>query len=694
MADTTKAEKAKDFQDSPSGWARRLQMEMDAAHKRLEPFHEQGRKTVDYYLDKRSDRELEQARLGIFTSNVDTLKALLYGKTPQTDVSRRNNDADDDEARVAADMLERMLNSDIAKDSDSYSSAIRNALEDRLLPGFGFCKVRYDAEFEDVPAQPAMTAPHPMTGELVELAPEVPATKRKTYECVEVDYVPWRDVRWGSGRTFHEVPWFGFAAQMTVDEAEKKFGAEVADDLPKSKKRDDANKDATDPWDRITVWEIWHKESRSRFFWVDGYGRVIAPLDVQANANGSVPDPLELEGFWPFPEPMVSHASTTAWVPKSDFVIHQYLYKKADALYHRITELEDALRVVGLYDESSPEIKKLLSETNRNTMNAVKNWAAFKEGGGAKGSIEWFPLEMVVGAIQQLTMKLNDTKALIYEATGMSDIMRGQAAASATATEQSIKAKFASVRMQALQDEFARFASDVLKLKGEIIARWFDPETIISQSNIQHTADAQFAPAAVQLIKSEFAKFRIQVKPENISLTDYAALKAERTEVVTAVGGVFQSLVPAIQMGAISPDLAMQFVKFMIAGLKGASTMESVLDAEIAKLQQQQQQKAAMAAQAAQQQAQQGPPPDPRMQQEQFKAQARMQQEQFKGQAQMQHTQAELQADLIRTKAETQADLVRQGAQHQFNLREAEHAQQLQGVAAVNQLIPGAGGQQ
>ena len=48
--------------------------------------------------------------------------------------------------------------------------------------------------------------------------------------------------------------------------------------------------------------------------------------------------------------------------------------------------------------------------------------------------------------------------------------MRGQSSQQTTATEQAIKARFASVRVQSLQDEFARFCSDTQKIKAEMTA--------------------------------------------------------------------------------------------------------------------------------------------------------------------------------------------------------------------------------
>jgi hypothetical protein len=66
------------------------------------------------------------------------------------------------------------------------------------------------------------------------------------------------------------------------------------------------------------------------------------------------------------------------------------------------------------------------------------------------------------------------------------------------------------VRVQRRQDEFARFASGLQRDQGEIICNLFDPETIVERSNIGQTPDAEHALEAVELLKSDFAQYRIR----------------------------------------------------------------------------------------------------------------------------------------------------------------------------------------
>ena len=61
---------------------------------------------------------------------------------------------------------------------------------------------------------------------------------------------------------------------------------------------------------------------------------------------------------------------------------------------------------------------------------------------------------------------------------------------------QFIKERFVEVESakRPSDDEFARFATDLQRLRTEVIVNQFDDETILSQSNMEFTQDAEFVP--------------------------------------------------------------------------------------------------------------------------------------------------------------------------------------------------------
>ena len=642
------AEDAKPMDDSPGGQQNRWIVELDAATKVLEKWHKRGESVLKAYLDERDGADAKgETRWNLFHANVTTLRAMLYGRPPQASVSRRFADASDDEARVAGEMLERLLNTDIETDGDGFCQALQHALEDRLLPGMGQVRVRYEVETEMGEATPAQV--DPMTG--AELAPEVPAQESKSSEEAEVDYVPWRDFLWSPARVWREVRWVAFRADMSREALVERFGEEVGRVVPLNSKasKDTEETDArkSHPWDRASVWEVWDKETERVLWIVRGHSM---PLDVKE-------DPLGLDGFFPCPRPMLANCTTSKLLPVPDYALAQDLYVDINTVSTRITLLEEAIRVTGVYDRSADGVQSILSrQSNGNQLYPVDNWAMFSEKGGLRGVVDWFPLEQITGAMMTLRDYRRELVDALYQVTGMSDIMRGQGDSGSTATEQGIKARFGSVRVQALQDEFARFASDTQKLKAEIVAKHFDVATILARTNMDKTPDAQLAPAAAQLIKSEGNAYRIEVKPEAVSLQDFAALRSERTEVLMALSTFLQSAGPLmVQTPAAAPYL-LEMLQWSFTGLRGASAIEGVLDRAIAAAQQ--------AAANPQPQGQQGPDP-------------KLLAQQMKGQQDMQKVQAELQADLVRTKAEVEADAQREQNQAVWNVREQAQKQQI-----------------
>ena len=86
----------------------------------------------------------------------------------------------------------------------------------------------------------------------------------------------------------------------------------------------------------------------------------------------------------------------------------------------------------------------------------------------------------------------------VYQIVGISDIMRGDAQASETATAQSIKAQFGSVRIRERQQEMARFARDIIRMLAQIICEHFDPQTLVKMTNSDLPSEADLQAQALQ----------------------------------------------------------------------------------------------------------------------------------------------------------------------------------------------------
>ena len=82
-------------------------------------------------------------------------------------------------------------------------------------------------------------------------------------------------------------------------------------------------------------------------------------------------------------------------------------------------------------------------------------------------------------------------KQIIYEVTGISDILRGASNASETATAQQIKATWGSQRVAALQSEAARCSKDLFRMMTEVIFNVFKEQTVRDMTLLPEPIDAQ-----------------------------------------------------------------------------------------------------------------------------------------------------------------------------------------------------------
>ena len=623
------------------------EIELQAGLKAQERWHERANRVVNRYTaGDRADTENFTFQLNLFYSNIQTTQAMMFGRLPEISIDRRNTDFGDDAARVASSILQRMLQADIGKPNDQYSTSLKLNLQDRLITGLGVARVRYEMDKETRETAEQLD----MNGQVVA---EGFSEEVITSERAPLDYVHWRDCAWSPCRTWSELRWFGFKEMMTRDQLVERFGKEMGEAIPLTKttrivEDESLQEEAADSFKRGEVWEIWDKDKKQVVWYCADYEKL---LDVK-------PDPFGLTGFFPVPRPMASNLTTSAYMPIPDFTMAQDLYNEIDNLETRIAMLTQAVKAVGVYNSAIDGVKRMLVEGVENDLIPVDNWAVFSENGGMQGVIDWLPIETIAGVLNQLIARRNDCKSQLFEISGMSDIMRGAAASAGgpvSATERALEARFASVRIAALQDEFSTYATDLIRLRAEIISKHFSPEQIVKQSNILNTPDGQdqqLIQQAVELIKnSQELVWRVQVRPESVAMVDFAALKQERTEYLMAVSQFLQSSGPLIEKEPASAPMLMEMLKWGLAGFKGSQDIEGVIDRAMEQ----------MAQKLAQPQEQQ---PDPeaqkmqmQMQLEQTKSQAAMQLEQAKNQGAMQLEQQSLQIDMQRIQAELQAKI-------------------------------------
>ena len=622
----------------------------DEIHRYKEDYKkwcESGRKIIKRYRDERKDATNIDVRFNILWSNIKTLKPAVYSRAPNIEVSRRFKDQND-VGRVASMILERTIDYELRQYTD-FHSALSNCVEDRLLPGRGVAWLRYEPKIEtqeepqitdDVEYESSESAENEAYG----MAGEVEPFEVVSDERTPVDYVFWEDFAHLPARTWEEVTWVARRVYMSKDEGKERFGDKFDEvsltySREKDPQNDDNNQNVVADEKKAVVWEIWCKSSKKVYWIADGYDELLDERE----------DPLELECFFPCPKPLFSTVTTDSLIPVPDFRLYQDQADEIDEISGRIAHLTKALKVMGVYAADEPALARLMKEGQDAVLIPVENWPAFMEKGGLGQAIQLVPLADIIATLQQLYAARESCKQVIYETTGLSDILRGASVANETATAQGIKAQFASIRLNDMKDDVARFAREVLRMKAEIICSKYQPDIILQVSGIANTPDGQnpeLVAAAIQLLKNEpIRNYNIDIETDSMVEIDQQKEKADRVEFLGAASGFLERAVQAAQVAPEILPLVTQMLLFGIRGFKVGRELEGTFET----FQQQATEK------VAQQQA--NPQPNPAEQE----MQAKLQLEQAKAQQEAQK--AEMDAQIKKYQADLKAQTDMQIAQ-------------------------------
>lgn len=438
--------------------------ELDDALKREKDWRKEAKATVRLYEGKKR----QDNQFNILFSNTETLSPALYNNTPRPVVERRFKDADPTGkmvCRIGQRALEFLI--DPANcDYTPFDDLMEMAVLEALVPGRGVTRFKYEAILEKVEV-----------AEAVEGVEAVEASERVSYETVCGEPIPWDRFRHGYAKNWQNVPWIAFEHLMTREECLSNFGG-VGAQLPltingstSSSDSDDSDIEKVEDAEGVKlaqIFEIWDKDTKTVYFICPGYKTGIVK---------EVEDPLNLSGFFPMPRPLTLFASLSSLIPVTLYSTYEEQAKELNRITVRINKIVSALKVRGFYDGTIQGLERLL-ESADNTLLPAENVAAMQQGQTLEKSIWFMPIERLINVLQQLYVQREQIKQVIYEITGISDILRGSSVASETATAQNIKNQWGTLRLKKQQKRVSRYVRDCLRLMGELAMTKLSPETL------------------------------------------------------------------------------------------------------------------------------------------------------------------------------------------------------------------------
>ena len=455
----------REVEQSPRAVVKRWLAELDMAHAAEREWREEAVKLWDLYEGKVKKSDA----FNILWSNTETLWPALYNSTPNPDVRRRFKDADPLGKHLSR-VIERALSYQM--DAQDFDEQIKRATLDQLVCGRGVVRVAYHPTF--APAADSSPVPSP---------PGPSSAQPVVDERVEVVHVAWDKFRRGPGKCWDEVRWVAFAHDLSRDAAAEKFGDEIAGKLTFSEAESDRKRDKQDRavFATTEVWEIWDRDERRVLFISSGYKD--QPCLV-------LPDPLELQGFFPVPRPLIAVTTTRSLVPIPLYRQYAEQAKELDRISQRINVVTRALKVRGAYSANMPELKGIIEADDRE-MTPIANVSELASIGGLEKAIWIMPVDRLIQVLQGLYVAREQCKQTIYEIGGISDIVRGASNPNETLGAQQIKTQWGSLRLRRMQRDVQRMIRDALRLAGEVICQSFSVETLAQQTGIQLPRAAQ-----------------------------------------------------------------------------------------------------------------------------------------------------------------------------------------------------------
>lgn len=556
--------------------------------------------------------------VALIHANVDVLKPMIFSETPQPVVRRRwRGDGRFDETDLmAAEAAQRIAT--YMLDVEDFDGAMMGARDDWLIVGRGSARAIYKMETGQKPG------------------PDGLPVEAKTSERVCPRHSEWRRTLYAPASSWHDMPWIAFEVPLTRSKIEKRFpahagrfsynqkglidkGKAISDDDREtggfaSMPSDESGAPVPSPFDTAMVWEIWCREAKEVIWWSPACPSVV--LD-------KLPDPLHLENFYPSPAPLLATTRSASMTPRSDIRYYERRAREIEKASKKLASILEVISISGLFPgDMASEVQKLLDGSNK--MIPVAAWLKFLEKGGAGNVIQWLPLQEMIVAAQALVSMREQARQAMFEASGVSDIMRAQGDPNETATAQQLKGRYAGLRLSERQRRMALFALDLLRIMVEIAFEHFDTATLasiagldlpmteaerteaIQRQEAQKAIYAQMAalhqeasaagmqtaplppPPEEQKIpgtswelvhgrlRADFSrKITISIETQSTILADEASDKEARIEFLNAFSGLVSTLVPLAMGGQVDMKTVKELLMFGVRGFPKSRTIES-----------------------------------------------------------------------------------------------------------------------
>jgi hypothetical protein len=502
----TSVDSAQDFGRGPQAEYRRWMVELSLAKKRMKDWRENCKKLWDLYHGSSTSRKKNS--YNALYANTEILAPSVYNSLPTPD-TRRRFAQNDPLGKAVSEVINRSLT--FNAETTGFDTEIRMDVLDMLIIGRGLSRVRYIPDLVSV-GDVNMTGIEDEETSLEHEAQEGEQNEELAWETAPIEHVKWDKYLCGPGRSFKEIPWWGFEHDLTREELVKRFGEQIGNAIELNGGPDDPeaqriSDDATSAlFKSAKVWEIWDGDSRTVIWLCEGY--LQGPLKVEK-------DPLSLERFFPIVDPLRAIEDSDTFEPVPLYDQYKEQAEELDRISTRINKLISALKVRAIYDPSlGTQVAELFRGEDNDMIPADVAIKQLYEAGGIEKAIWFAPIDRIIQVVESLYKQREECKQVIYELTGIADIMRGSTDAQETKGAQDLKVAFGMTRLSRMQRAVQRYIRDLLALQAEVICERFSIDTLKQMTQIQLPTDAQIMPQRHQMMQQAIiAKLQGQQVP-------------------------------------------------------------------------------------------------------------------------------------------------------------------------------------
>ncbi len=545
----------------------------------------------------------------VLHSNVETLLPALYNSTPVPDVRRRHNEGDPI-AKDTVDITERLLSFSV--DQYDFDAQMEAMARDGIVTGRGALRLRYEPDFEK--------RLDPNTQEEYEAI---------SFEKVTTERVPWDKWGRGPGRDWTQIPFIYFEHDLTRADLVKLMGDEAKAEavVLGNKDKDDDSGEDKGIFKTVCVYEIWDKTNKEVLF---------IAKDKKDGPLKREPDPFGLPAFFCMPRPIEPLHRLSSLEPICPYTVWKPLFVALDKVTKRIDSIANQLRVRGIYDSRlAADLETLRSCEDGQYVSATDATLFAQGAGGLEKAVAHWPMEPSVKALAQLEVIRERIKAFIDEVTGVADVLRGNVDSKEKLGQTQLKTQWGSLRLQKMQNDIARVARDVFRMKTEIMARKFQPQTLTQMTGMPGTPEQeQRWPQVLHLFKSDRRTFRIDIETNSTIRADMTRNQEQMNMFLAGTAQFVQGMTAGAQLAPMLLPTMVEVYSAFARNFKLGKQAEDALD----KLSQMAPQMAQMAEQASQEN-----PEAKKIEAEQKRMEMQSQADQRKAELEMQKMQLEMQ---------------------------------------------------